>query len=102
MFRNLSKTSILYPVGLCYIPHQQGVPFTRAIYNQCGLGSPLRKACHSDTANFAPEKRTKHLLYPFHTIFNSPLTLNRNNACCKQIAVIEETTDSQTPERRVC
>ena len=61
---------------------------------QCGLGSPLRNAYHSDTANLHLRKRTKHLLYLFHTISSSPLALSRD--CLLQtIAVIEETRNYQ-------
>ena len=34
--------------------------------------------------NLHLRERTKHLLYPFHTISSLPLALNRNNACCNQ------------------
>jgi len=55
----------------------------------------LRNAYHTDTTDFHLSKRTKYLLYSFHTMSSSQLALDRNPARCKAIAVLEEMKEYQ-------
>ena len=73
MFRNLSKTSMIYQVELCYNLTNKECHLLGRYTINAALAHPLRKAYHSDTANFAPQKKDEASVIPIPRHIQLPL-----------------------------